>query len=187
MTPQEEMENERHKLIVQRLKPLLDIIYGNDADFVRDIVARSQRHIDNYNRANRTIIDITKIEDGLWRGNVKKVVLGNYTTRFTDRRKGPWENWKCECTDYCDRCKAHNSEYWANEEIKEAIASAFLHACDNTVFPDELRRSYVLFMRSREPYQKLSPLQIALRDILHTEILTVFQNQNQQLIKQHAS
>ena len=145
------LEIERHKLIVERSKKLIGVLHGEDEETVQSIMKASKAALDKYNTENRTVIDITKTEDGLWRGNVKKLVLGKFTEYFANGRR-------------------HNDK-----------SLEFEDACGSTTFPDELKLKYILLHRQVK-WPNLNPLQLALKETIHTEILTVFQNQNQQLI-----
>jgi len=179
------LEIERHKLIVQRSKPLIDLLQGEDLKTVKAIMKASKATLDKYNTENRTVIDITKTEDGLWRGNVKKVVVGKFTKYFRRSTRVVRLKIGGDCCDhldtYCFECQKKEDEFFSKSRTDDAKRDVFLNACDSTKFPEDLKLKYILLCRSTK-WPNLNPLQLALKEAIHTEILTVFQNQNQQLI-----
>ena len=67
---------------------------------------------------------------------------------------------------------------YAEEKIKEE----FKKACDNTEFPEYLKLKNIFLNRKITNQYKLKPLEIALKDTIHTEILITFQKQNKELL-----
>lgn len=179
------LEIERHKLIVERSKKLIEILHGEDAETVQSIMKGSKAALDKYNTENRTVIDITKTEDGLWRGNVKKVVVGKFTKYFRGSTRVIRLKIGGDCCDhldsYCLECQQKEDEFFSKRITDDAKRAIFSNACDSTEFPEDLKLKYILLCRSAQ-WPNLNPLQLALKETIHTEILTVFQNQNQQLI-----
>ena len=183
------LEIGRHRLIAERCGPLIDVLRGEDVDAVTDIMNRSKAKLDKYNKENRTVVDITKIEDGQWRGTVKKVVQGKFGMSHRKIRSKSPDYPPCycpedeDCTEECN--KAHSEMEPIIKKYYEKchlLMNTIDNACNNTKFPDDLKFNYILLRRTWN-WPDLNPLQIALRDVIHTEILSIFQNQNQQLIQ----
>jgi len=179
------LEIERHKLIVSQSKLLLKLLQGDDAKAIEDILMRSKSEIDNHNNSARTICDITNIEDGKWRSTIKKVIIGKFTNYFRDNRALGSYPYGCEaCNDSdvpCIECQKELAEYQAKREVAEKKRDAFSRACEKTVFPDDLKFKYIILCR-RSMWPNQTPLELVLKELIHTEILSIFQSQNQELI-----
>lgn len=183
------MEAHRHRLIVESAKPLLKLLGGEDAAAINEIVLRSKLFLSEYNNKNRTVIDMTKTEEGKWRSFVKKVVKGMYMNPVVREIKESMLKFpSCDCVgDVCsDECeREHENVSRANDPLRGEMArieEVFRSACNSTHFDEDLKAKYILLTR-RWKWPELSPLEAALQESIRTEVLTVFQNQNRELIQ----
>lgn len=185
------IEAEKHRLISDRAKSLMEMLSGSDAEAVADIMNRSNAVVDKYNSIRRTVINITQKEDGDFRGMVKKVINGKFVNpvvREIEESMPYPPPCKCQTDEECiNTCEALDKKIRpirdkARDKIQKHKAN-FSRACDETIFDDSIKFKYTL-LRRQWKWPELNPLEIALRDAIHMEILTAFQNQNQQLIKQ---
>mgnify|MGYP001329888024 CR=1 FL=1 len=206
---------EQHKFVVDRATELLQVALSKDIEYIKSIIHISQEAIDSYNKKNLTIADPTKRELGLFSSKVKSVICGRYFNplereMIASRPVSDVYEYLCdECekkkeydTDYdgveyeyydeCKFCKTCKNEYHKRrEEIsasykqRDKIKAEFSEACDKTLFCDDLRSKSILLSRNITDHSKLNPLQIAIRDVIHNEIIKAFQEQNQKLITKY--
>lgn len=184
------IEAEKHRLISERAKSLLDMLSGEDAATVADIMNRSKVVVDKYNSTHRTVINITKREEGDFRGMVKKLINGKFVNPVVREieKSMPFPP-PCECKteeECINTCGEWDKKFTpilkkAYDKIQEHKAN-FSTACDEMTFDESIKFKYTL-LRRQWKWPELNPLEIALRDAIHIEILTAFQNQNQQLIQ----
>jgi hypothetical protein len=180
------LDVERNKLVVQYCKNLLKVANSEDLSSIESIYKRAFDTVNNYNNRERTVIDVSVIEDGMWRGNVKKVITARYSGHQSKAIKYP-NNRNCKCyndDDHCAKCKLLIKKYWAQETENKVIREKYKMACEKTIFPIDLKYKYILLCRKSD-YHNRTPLERALSEIIHTEIETIFYNQNQSLIHQN--
>ena len=198
---------EQHKFVVDRATELLKVALKRDIEYIKSIIQISQDVIDIYNKKNLTIVDPTKRELGLFSSKVKAVVLGRYFNPL-EREMIASRPYRDEYEYLCDECekKTEYDEYYdeskfcetckyelnkRSKEISESykqrdkIKAEFSEACDKIVFSDDLMSKSILLSRNITDHSKLNPLQIAIRDVIHNEIIKAFQEQNQKLITKY--
>lgn len=196
----------RHSILLNKLNDLLPFVFEDDKELIKKIISKSKNIVDDYNSKKLTVLDASIKEDGLFRSNVKKIVAGRYynpiskSMRLTlddiynydficeEHRIYNGLEWDFYDKDLCESCKHKVNEIESKVDNlyneMECIRKEFNEACDRTIIDDELRNQYILFHRSYS-WTKLSPLQSALLESIHTGILIAFQKQNKKLITKY--
>jgi len=205
----EPIEIEQHKLIIKYSKELLKVCFKNDIDYLQKIIKKSEEIIKDYNNTNLTVTDITKKEKGIWKAAVKKIVYGKYCNHIIkkiqdkiselynddyicDDHKDLYtssdgtKDWFYNVDKFCDTCKKEHVkrdiEQKKYQEKIDNIREEFKKACNKTFFSYDLMLKFILLNRKIENICKTEPLQLAIKETIHNEILNTFQNQNKELI-----
>jgi len=196
---------ETHKLIIDRCESLLNVLY-EDKDVVMSIMSKSKKIVDDYNKNNSTIVDISSDERGYWLQSSKVIIFGRYSLRINKKFKQELKDnigyyQYCDSHKYynidfdqmlfdedkfCDKCKAHKKkkdlltkEY--NEKIKK-VKIEFKEAYDRTVFPSELVMRSVSMKRISSKKKILNSLDVESKDNIKKDIIKAFSEQNKKLI-----
>lgn len=209
----EVIEIEQHKIIVNKCTELLKVCLKKDYDILKNILDNSKNKIDNYNNKNLTIVDVTKQEKSLWSSTIKKVVYGKYynpikkylDNNFNDRSEDTdyickehkeiytyedgTQEWFYNEKKFCNSCKKEYLKRTKETDDfykkKDAIKTEFKTACNNTKFSNDLMLKCILLNRKIPNKYKVEGLFLAIKETIHTEILTTFQNQNKKLITKY--
>jgi hypothetical protein len=207
-------EVERHKLIVKYCKLLSPLLYERDGD-VTDILESSKNYIDKVNTSEFRVLDISDIENGRWLGSCTKILIGrHYTSKFkyeinkkNDLQYPYDDSFLCEkCQsksigDYCPLCQAESDKrfdsYYQVKANMDNMRVTISRDIKNTQFPDYLREKYVYLLRrnskddsyfscmSKVDYEKAKTIEKAIKDAIKIEVISIFQNQNQNQIQDY--
>ena len=198
---------DQHKMVIQRCRELLNVAFDQDKETLKEILERSQKAIIKYNNNHLTVIVVSKTETGTWNSTIKKVITGRFVNKILSQHENKiyrddfeyicdndkvWNedhtDWSlpddlCEdCQKECDIRKRKENESY---EKCDNIASKFNKACENTIFPEDLKLKYILLCRRISHRTKLDSLELAIKDSIHTEIIKIFQEENIKLISNY--
>lgn len=158
------VEIERHKRIVSHCNALLKLVKTKDKELINEILNNSKSIIDTNNLSKLEVTNPTLIEIGRFNAVCKKLVRSKYGMSKIKKLEGKGvEYWEARCEIYNDFDKALN----------------------NTIIKTETRDKYILLMRSAYNSFYYNDLQKAIRDSIHIEVLTQFQEQNEELINKY--
>jgi hypothetical protein len=202
---------EQHKLIVERCKDLLQVVFIEDKDIVKEIMNKSQLKVEEYNNENSIVINPTKYELSTFKSTAKRVVNGKYANVFIKTLEKPkyeddyldylcdkekkekhenitWDYEYYNPDSFCDKCKEEfykrqKSSYEFQDE-KSRIINEFQNACENTYFEDDLKLRSISLSRSIV-FGNPTELQKVLKKKIHQEILLAFEQQNKELLKKY--
>lgn len=204
------IEIERHKLIIERCKLLLEIADSIDMINIKNIMTVSEKIIISYENHNFTVVNPSKREIGNFNGNVKLLVYGEFLNKilkdyelnneyiYDDYQyvcmncriyddENDSESWGVAPEKFCKKCNAEykireskRDVFWKNKKI---IEKEFKDACDKTFFDTNFINKWVFLKRKiAKRTNNNIDLQNALKDIMSTNIIDEFQNQNKELL-----
>ena len=202
---------EQHKVIVERCKDLIQVVFIEDKDIVKEIMNKSQLKVEEYNNENSIVINPTKYELSTFKSTAKRVVNGKYANVFIKTLEKPkyeddyldylcdkeqkekhenitWDYEYYNPDSFCDKCKEEfykrqKSSYEFQDE-KSRIINEFQDACGNTYFEDDLKLRSISLSRSIV-FGNPTELQKVLKKKIHQEILLAFEQQNKELLKKY--
>lgn len=161
------IEIEQHKIIVELSKKLLNVCFDSQKDIIKNLIKNSKNEINNFNSKELTVVDASKSELGLFKSAVKKIIYGKFLNVIIS---------KINKDDYNE-----DDYYYKKDEIR----NEFKNACNKTFFEKDLINKYILLSRKIENIYFQTPLEKALKETLHLQIITEFQNQNIKLINKY--
>lgn len=201
---------QQHKLIAEKCNELLKVVLIEDKDVIIEIMNKSLLEIENYNQENLTILNPTKTEIGLFNSMLKRIVDGKYiipSTKLITKPESNNEDYLCdkeelqkeeydgkviEYYDYklfCNDCKRESdkrddliSDYY--EKIKK-IKLDFNNACNSTIIPNELLLRKISLGRSIIDKYYPTQIQKVLNKEIHKELMSIFEEQNKDLLKKY--
>lgn len=207
------IENQRHKLIIEKGKEFLKVAFDSDKEGVKKIIATSKNCLTKFNKKEFTIVDLTEVEKRRFITSTKRIIVGQFvnskarelgkkiseykTCKDCEKHKehSLWlgvKEWHVDYDKLCVKCQ--NYFYGIDRKIKltnnlvDKIEQEFLDACLKTVFSSDLRNRYVMYKRMKinnGGYYKSNFLDRAIADSLKIEVMSVFQEQNKQLITKY--
>jgi hypothetical protein len=186
------------------LKQAAVFLSGKDKDMVTKIILSIENDTKIKEWSDRKCINISKKENGAWESTLKKMILANFYRPLSyDRdKKHKYKECTCgaldrnfdifysgisdkkeECTKEClELYELNTSINEHNFELSLRLKDEVFKSINNTDFGD-LKDKYVLLLR-RSEWNERTELDKALFEIIRTEILSMYQNQNTNLIKQ---
>jgi len=198
---------EQHKLITERCKDLINVSLDEDVVFLRQILNKSKKELDEHNNENLTVVDVTSKESGIWRIVIKNVIYGRHINSLVGKlskhiehdlvdfvcdgdkmydKKNTWnDGWYYYEDKLCNTCKNKLEKIERKnlciENNIQKIRDDFHEACNKTIFDKDLKLKYVLLSRNIKNH-KPNPLETAIKETIHNEIAKTFQEQNEKLI-----
>ena len=201
------LEIEQHKLVLKRAKSLMKVAFDSDKQYLNNIISNSKGIIDNFNKENLTVLDVSNIERGRWVFSTNALIHNKYCKPIIEKMtiEFPPED-ECFCKehyqydeylseyiwqvdDFCDKCKKEYDKQCKEEEDfirkKDIIIKEFSEAIKNNMWDEDLRLRCILFRRQIRNRHKLNPLERALDETIKIEIIVDFYNKNKELITKY--
>ena len=80
------LEIEQHRLVLKRAESLMKVAFDSDKQYLKNIISNSKGMIDNFNKENLTVLDVSNIERGRWVFSTNALIHNKY--RSEERRVG---------------------------------------------------------------------------------------------------
>ena len=201
------LEIEQHRLVLKRAKSLIKVAFNSDKEYLKNIISNSKGIIDNFNKENLTVLDVTEKENSNFSKALKFIVRSeflNYILKKLEKSRIDYNDEYVFCEshfkyypeykeflfnvdDLCCECKKENErqekEYHSYFEEKKFIESEFMDSCRKSVFDEDLKLKWILFNRLINENQNI--LYKSLKEAIRTEMISVYYNQNKELITKY--
>jgi hypothetical protein len=187
----------------KHLSKALELLIGNDAKIVSDIIQCNCDKIDSYNNQKIEVLNPTKDELGRIRSSIKKVVCSYYLNslkieiekvkkgiddyEFNDEFKKHEEEFEeCFCPN-CEKELQNYHDYWDGKfclsKEFDKLREELKNACDKTFLPKDVIDARILLSRTNPNAATYNPLQLEINAYLKNKMIECFNEQNEDFIK----
>jgi hypothetical protein len=172
------LEIQHFKAIIEKCELLEKLLVDDEKLTINKLKNKYNSLINNFNNENILVANKTKKEIGRFKSSVKKIIVSELCL------KADWLDYEiCDnCTDdegfyytdeLCDKCKENVIFTDKYNDKNDLIIKKYHKKCDEVQF-GEIEDEYILLSRKIKNIYNPDPLEIALKEIIRTRIISKY-------------